>query len=338
MDGICVGLNVRGMAWYKWARAAGVNVVGVVDINQELLHRHADTLGLPREKRFTSIAEAAANTSAVVATICTANSAHNICINQTLDAGLHTIVEKPLVEQPAEAQQLVDKAAAKGLQLAVAQNYRYVAITATLYKLIREGAIGRLESVHVDFARWRPAPGMKLPLLLNQGIHHFDAARYLVSGDPVSCYARVWNPAWGQSDEASAMEAVWIMKSPDGEVPFSYSGNYNAQGAMTPYSGHWRIEGSTGSLSAAGDGNDVVVTLSRREPESSEQVAPVIPDIEGSAYVCREFLRAVEAGRPAPTSAADNLHSLGMCWDAMLSSQRGQVVQAGEALSAGLKF
>ncbi len=339
MDGICVGFNRRGMSWYRWARGAGLNVVGVVDLNEPLLHQHADELDIPREQRFTSIAEAAANTSAKVATICTANSAHSVCIKQTLDAGLHTIVEKPFVEQPAEAQQLVDKANSLGLQLAVAQNYRFAAINATVRKLLDDEAIGQVETIHADFVRWRPAPGMKLPLLLNQGIHHFDAARFLLQGDPVSVFARIWNPKWGPSDEATAMEAVWTIRTPDGrDVPFSYSGNYNAQGAITPFSGRWRIEGSTGSITAEGDGDNVTVQMHRRDPESTETVDPVIPDLQSSSFVCRTFLQALEANETPPTVASDNLRSLSMCWDAMLSSQRNQVVESGTALASGVTF
>ena len=100
MKGICVGMGPRGKAWYRWAQQAGVEVVGVVDKNREILDRSADELEIPGAMRYESIGEAGAATEAQMATVCTANWAHAGCILECLDAGLHAIAEKPMVEVP----------------------------------------------------------------------------------------------------------------------------------------------------------------------------------------------------------------------------------------------
>ena len=47
MKGICIGMGNRGKAWYKWAQQAGMEVVGVVDINREILDAACDELEVP---------------------------------------------------------------------------------------------------------------------------------------------------------------------------------------------------------------------------------------------------------------------------------------------------
>ena len=93
MNGLCIGMGGRGKQWHQWASAAGVNIVGVVDLNEEILNASGNDLGVPESQRFTTIAQAAAATDADIAVVCTANRAHAVCIEQCLDAGLHTLVE-----------------------------------------------------------------------------------------------------------------------------------------------------------------------------------------------------------------------------------------------------
>ena len=55
MKGICVGMGGRGKGWYRWAQAAGVEVVGVVDLNAEVLSAACDELEIPESMRFTKM-------------------------------------------------------------------------------------------------------------------------------------------------------------------------------------------------------------------------------------------------------------------------------------------
>ena len=57
INGICIGVGVRGKSWCQWAQDAGMNVVGVVDINETLLNEVCDELEVPEAMRFTSIAD-----------------------------------------------------------------------------------------------------------------------------------------------------------------------------------------------------------------------------------------------------------------------------------------
>jgi len=306
-----------------------MEVVGVVDINEDMLREAGDALEISKNCRFSSISSAATHTDAQVAAICTSNSTHAVAIEECLDAGLHLIVEKPMVETLDDGKKLMQKAKEKNLRIAVAQNYRYTPGIMALYKLMKEKRIGRPLTVNLWFYRWRPTKGMLLPLMLNMSIHHFDAVRYILGCDPRWCFAKSWNPSWNECDGPTALEAIWEFE--DGTI-FNYSGSYVAQGKNTPYSGEWRIEGEKGQLIYQGDGNNAVVTLYTREPETEEKVTIPVPPLTDPAMVCRDFLDAISKGEIPPTDVTDNLKSLAMCSGADISSRENRVVPTSEIL------
>ena len=329
MKGICVGLGVRGKAWYQWAQQAGLDVVGVVDKDRRILNRACDELEIPKPMRHTCIRRASAETGAKVATVCTANADHAQCVDACLEAGLHVMVEKPMVERAAEARRLIAKAKDRSLHIAVSQNYRYRMDIRSAYQSLQKHIIGQIISLHVDFARWRPAPGMTLPLMLNQGIHHFDAMRYLLHADPQWCFARSWNLKSSPSEGPTLLEAMWGFGGPAEQILATYSGSYVSQGEPTPFSGRWRIEGTTGRLEFCGDPHATIV-VTHREGAQREQLPLVREELPESAELLREFLNAIEHNRASATDATDNIKSLAMVWAAEQSSAQNRMVRIDE--------
>lgn len=326
MKGICIGMGNRGKSWYRWAQQAGMEVVGVVDLNREILDQRCDELEIPESMRYERIGAAAEATGARVATVCAANPAHTQGLHECLDAGLHAIVEKPMVETLEDAKAIVQKASEKNLSVAASQNYRSNPGTLTLRDAVQKGEIGEIVSLSVTFYRCRPSKGLHLPLVLNQSIHHFDAMRFVLGKDPEWCFSKYFDPAWNGCDGPTVMEAVYGF----GDVVVHYSGSYVAQGKTTPYSGLWRIQGSTGQLDYSGDRGDTAVVLSRREPEEERELPSLTSELDGPAQACKDFLDAVREGRPAPTDANDNVKSLWMCWAPDISSRENRVVQFSE--------
>lgn len=329
MRGICVGMGRRGRSWFKWAQAAGLEVVGVVDINRNCLDEACDDLEIPRLMRFQSIGDAVKATRAKVATVCAANPDHLACLLQCLDAGVNVIIEKPMVETLKDANTILEKTKETGLKIAVAQNYRYSTEMLAMRKALQEGEIGKVVSVNVTFHRWRPTEGLFLPLLMNQAIHHFDGLRWVLDADPEWCFARSFNPDWNTCDGPTVVEAVYGFSN---GVLATYSGSYVSQGINTSYSGLWRIEGSTGQLSFAGSDKDNPVLLSRRDPESQEEIPQPGSELDAPAQVCKAFLDALEGETLPPTDSTDNIKSLAMCWAADLSSREDRLVKIEELI------
>lgn len=322
-------MGSRGKSWYRWAQQAGLEVLGVVDINRQILDKACDELEIPQSMRFETIDNAVEVTGAEVATVCAANPAHTLCLHQCLDAGVHVMIEKPMVETLKDAKAVMQKAEAKGLKIAVAQNYRYRAGMLTMREAIQKGKVGKVVSVSVTFHRWRPTRELYLPLMMNQSIHHFDGIRWILGIEPEWCFAKSFNPDWNDCDGPTVLEATYGFSN---SVLVTYSGSYVAQGRNTPYSGLWRIEGSTGQLQFIGDGDDAPVVLSRREPEEQRELPLLRSELPGPAKVCKEFLISLEEGALAPTDSTDNIKSLCMGWAADISSKEHRVVRMEELL------
>ena len=158
---------------------------------------------------------------------------------------------------------------------------------------------------------------------------HHERKRFILGSDPEWCFARYFNPEWNDCDGPTVMEAIYGFEE---NVLVTYSGSYVAQGSVTPYSGLWRIQGSTGQLEFSGDGDGSPVILSRRDPEDRRELPPITSDLSGPAQACRDFLDALRDRRPPPTDANDNIKSLAMCWAPDLSSRENRRVEMSELI------
>lgn len=329
MRGICIGMGGRGKMWYRWAHEAGMEAVGVVDINREILDRACDELGVPESMRFERIGQAVEATGVTVATACTASPTHAMVAHECLDAGINVIVEKPMVETAEQGREIRAKAAARGLHVAAAQNYRFNSGMLVMREALQKKDLGEVVTASVIFTRWRPSRGLTLPLMNNQSIHHFDGLRWILGEDPEWCFAKSWDPDWNDCDGPTVVEAIYGFT---GGTIVTYSGSYVAQGVNMPYSGLWRIEGSTGRLEYQGDANDHPAILHRRDPEERTELRRAVDIPNGSVQVCKEFLEALEKGETPPTDSSDNVKSLALGWAADLSSREDRVVRIEEVI------
>jgi predicted dehydrogenase len=115
-----------------------------------------------------------------------------------LDAGIHTMVEKPMAMNMVEALRMQDAAAKSGAQLMVAHCWRFDEDVLWLKEQSEKlGQIIRTKGIGVH-SNWGPSGWFtqkKLAgggALADMGIHAIDTARFLI-GDPapVSVYARI---------------------------------------------------------------------------------------------------------------------------------------------------
>jgi len=174
---ICISAGERGRYWVRWARAAGLDVAGLVDTDRAKLDEVADSLGIPPEARFESIARAAEITGATVAVACTPNPVHAAVVEETLKAGCNTLIEKPMADRMEDARRVVALAKEKDLALAVAQQWRFTPLVIAMRDAVQSGSIGRPALVSLQFLHNKPSKGLALPLLLNQavGLHRPEA-------------------------------------------------------------------------------------------------------------------------------------------------------------------
>ena len=123
------------------------------------------------------------------------NGMHHEWAMRSLAAGKPVLCEKPYTRHPAEAVEAFDAAEAAGLVLMEAFMYRHHPQTATIERLVRDGAVGRVLAVKAvfsfplaDLTNVRALPVLDGGALMDVGCYCVSGSR-LVAGDPVSVLA-----------------------------------------------------------------------------------------------------------------------------------------------------
>jgi scyllo-inositol 2-dehydrogenase (NADP+) len=119
--------------------------------------------------------------------ITTPNTLHYEMAKQSLEAGKHVVLEKPMVNTVEEAEQLLELAKANECMLSVYQNRRWDNDFLTVKQLIQAGELGEIQTYEAHFDRyqpnvqnrWREQEGEGSGILFDLGSHLIDQALHL---------------------------------------------------------------------------------------------------------------------------------------------------------------
>ena len=343
---IQVGLGPHGRNWARKVvpEIGEIEVVAFVDKDPYALDALKEEAGVPAERCFESLTEAIAATQPQAMLNTTALPAHVPVTRAALEAGLHVLVEKPLAASFAQAQELVDMAAARNLILMVSQNYRFFPAPRVIAAMVHESALGKLYAVEIDFRRYSTVGQNgrgrhhleEQPLLVDMSIHHFDLLRMILSREPRRIYCEAWNPEWTAFSGPSVAVASIDF---EGGVVVSYRGSWISAGPVTPWAGEWRMEFENGEVkwTSAADSDitqDKVVVRPRNE-EARTITLPTVPRT-GTWGTLTEFAAAIRSGREPETSGRNNLGTIALMAAAVESATLREPVairRTGEALT-----
>jgi predicted dehydrogenase len=198
-----VGLGHRAQMYVdallgEWSDAG--EIVALCDVNQTRLGYYLDLIGrdvpcfAPQE--FDKMLELA--DAVVVATV---DATHARYIVAALEAGKDVISEKPLCTTAEDCAAIADAAERSTGRLIVTFNYRYSPRNSAVRRLIADGAIGDVTSVHFEwvldtihgadyFRRWHRDKASSGGLLVHKSTHHFDLANWWLDDTARSVYAQ----------------------------------------------------------------------------------------------------------------------------------------------------
>ncbi len=156
--------------------------------------------GLPRydsDGLEAMIAEQAVDT-VIVTTI---DATHAEMVDRAMRAGANVVVEKPLTTTAEGCRTITRAVAETGRDLVMTFNYRYAPRNSTLREVIASGRIGRVTSVHFEWAldtvhgadyfrRWHRHKENSGGLLIHKSSHHFDLVNWWLGDVPERVYAR----------------------------------------------------------------------------------------------------------------------------------------------------
>ena len=184
-------------------------IVGLCDVNTTRMAYYTERIGRPvpcyAPDEYGKMLESA---DAVV--VCTVDATHAEYVVAALDAGLDVVVEKPLTVDAESCAAIAEAAERSPGKLVVTFNYRYSPRNSAVKKLIGEGAIGEVTSVHFEWAldtihgadyfrRWHRDRASSGGLLVHKSTHHFDLVNWWLGAAPELVFAQTDLRFYGQA-------------------------------------------------------------------------------------------------------------------------------------------
>jgi phthalate 4,5-cis-dihydrodiol dehydrogenase len=165
------------------------DLVAIADVNPRMRQRAADRY--PGVRVYESSAQLADDKDVEVVWIATPNKFHCANAVEMLSRGKHVLVEKPMAITLAEADQMVDTAAANKLHLVAAHTSSYGIPVRAMRKLALTSDVGRVRAILVwSFTDWmlrgrtpeELSPEAGAGIVHRQAPHQIDVVRLLGGG------------------------------------------------------------------------------------------------------------------------------------------------------------
>ncbi len=199
-----IGVGGRGLGMFARPLVQDfpdvAELVALCDPNPRRLALANERLGA-RIATFQDATEMLATARPDTVIVCSMDSTHAGYIVQALEAGCDVIVEKPMCTTAEQVREVLAAERRTGQRVTVSLNARYGAAAETIWRLLREGAVG--EIISVDFAeyldtshgadyfrRWHRRKANSGGLLVHKASHHFDQLNWWIGSEPETVYAQ----------------------------------------------------------------------------------------------------------------------------------------------------
>ena len=268
--------------------------------------------------------------------IITPPETHLELVRLAAERGVAILCQKALAPTFAEAQAIVQVAAAARVRLMVHDNFRFQPWHREARRLVDAGSIGRLQSLSCrtrlgdgwggDAYRARQPYFRDMPrfLIFETGVHFIDLYRYL-GGEITQVFARLkrLNPVIKGEDSA-----VVLFDFSSGASGLWDADRYHEGAAKDPrYTfGEFSLEGEKGSLRIDAEGN-----IFLRRLGGEEALHPYRHSHQGFAgdsvaATFAHFIQCLSDGRPFETAAEDYLRTLAVQEAVYASAETGRLV------------
>ena len=323
-DTLTVGLvgagMIAGVHAHAYRASPGVRLVGVVDPVGDKAQRLAEAHGAVAVPDL----DALLGLGVDVVDVCTPPQHHAAATIAALMAERHVICEKPLTRTLEDARRVVDVAdAAPGL-LMVGHVARFEPDHRTAHDLAEAGEIGRVRQLthsttsaapQWSEGAWLADPAQSGGPLLDQAVHSFDYARWLIGSPAVRLHCMAADSPAGPA--TYALTTVRYENGSIAHVECSW-----AHPASSGFRLAVEIVGTAGRLSWSYDHLMSGVLHPREgEPEWWDALSD-----RGFASELRQFFDAIREGGPSPVPAREAMDSLRTALAAGESARTGRTI------------
>ena len=293
-------------------------LVACVSREQGRAQKFADRYGA--RVATTSYAEMLAHPEVDAVLVATPNALHAHQVIAAAEAGKHVLCDKPLATSVEDARRQLAACEAAGVQLGIVFHNRYLQWVRDVRRLLAEGVIGDVLTVQLEASAghwppegWRNDPSLAgLGTVYNQGVHVYDALRYLLDAEPVAVSAMFDDEGGRYAIETTALT---LMRFDNGVLASVNSNERNPhpQNDIAIFGTAGRIIGRNLTRSRE-DGELHVLT------PDGETVTPY-PSPGAHRLLLSAYARGVLAGEPVTPDGDDGLRSMLLC-DAIARSAR----------------
>jgi predicted dehydrogenase len=291
-------------------------------------------------RAYRSVADAARDGDWEVGVVCSPTPLHPQVVDELVAAGKHVFVEKPLADNLAEAQRMVDACESGGTQLGVHQNFRYHYPFDLARSLIGAGHVGRVTTVLHRELLLRQDSGWRVSTqrhaLVVMGIHWLDGFRWMLAEEPVSVFctltsspliaARGETEAVLQARFASGATVSYVesFSCPDASLETNVIGEEGTLRLGHVELREWRPRKAAGGGRQEGGGE--MDEVAHPNPPGSDKPAATFLSLD-------QFLQALETGTEPTNSGRDNLRTMAFLEAAYRSAALGRPVDLGPEMS-----
>ncbi len=316
-----------------------VEIVGVTDVNGEVGQLRAAELGAPFYSDHRSMLEAV---EPDVTVILTPHPFHAAIAIESLDAGSHVLVEKPMAVEVSEADAMIAAADRNKRLLAVNFQQRHRPEVKTAHKLIASGRLGELVRVELVEPWMRPAAyyrsagwrgtwkGEGGGVLLNQAPHGLDLVCHL-AGLPREIFAWTKTLRHAIETEDTVLAMAEYANGAVGTIYFSTAEAGPRRMEIVGTKGRIRLE-QDGTLEFMEYSDDLVHHIATHPgmydaPGMSAVAVEMEPGFGTHADVYADLHRAIVEGAPLMADGRQGRMSLELANAMIYSGHAGEAVE-----------
>ena len=187
-----IGVAVIGLGYWgpnlvrNFSAAEGADLLWGCDLNEQLCEKIASQY--PSTKTTTDYQKILDDQKTELVVIATPVATHYMLVKQALEAGKHVMVEKPMTQTVAEAEELVTLAKEKNRIFAVDHPFVFSGIVKKMKALVAEGTIGDplyFDSVRINLGLFRSDVNVIWDLLP----HDLSILEEIIPDQPISVQA-----------------------------------------------------------------------------------------------------------------------------------------------------
>lgn len=323
-----IGVGTMGRHHARvYADLPQVELAAVADVSSE---RTADVARRYKVRTYADYREMLAQEALNVVSVAVPTLLHREVALDVIDHGVHLLLEKPIASTVEEAREIIDRAAARSVKLAVGHVERFNPALVELKRRLDGGELARVFLIHSRRLGPLPERVRDVGVVIDLATHDLDIMRCLIPCEVETVYAETARRIHTDHEDLlsgllhftdgtiGVLEVNWLTPTKVRELSVTgergmFQVNYLTQELYfyenSRADSRWE---SLGILTGVGEGNVIRLRVARKEPLQAE---------------LESFVEAVVADRQPVVGGEEALEVLALAHELVESGRRRSVVK-----------